>query len=108
MYHHQDWEQVVIHSTKNKKESAVKKQNAAGTKEFHMLNDDDIPVLDKITPTQSKNLQEARASKKIKQDELAKMLNMNVSVIKEYENGTVAKFNKRLYNNMMKRLGVSS
>jgi len=105
-YEHQDWEPVVIRSSKVAKEAKQTIQNAAGTKEFRKLNEDDIPKLDKITPEQCKILKEARAAKGITQNDLAKSLNMNVSVIKEYEGGTVAKFNKTFYNNLLRKLGV--
>lgn len=102
-YDCQDWTPVVIHNKAKKKEV---KQNPAGTKEFAKLNEDDIPKLDKITPEQCQALREARTAKGLSQVDLAKSLNINVAVIKDYENGTVAKFNKRFYNTIMRRLGV--
>lgn len=100
----QDWTPVVIHNKQfNKKEF---KENPAGTKEFQKLNDDDIPKLDKITPEQSNILKAARSAKGISQKDLAKSLNINVSIIQDYENGTIAKFNKTFYNNLLRKLGV--
>lgn len=102
-YDCQDWTPVVIHNKPQKKEV---KQNPAGTKEFIKLNEDDIPKLDKITPDQCKALREARSAKGLSQVDFAKSLNVNVAIIKDYENGTIAKFNKKFYNTLMRRLGV--
>ena len=107
-YEHQDWIPVVIRNSAVAKKEKQHRQNPEGTKEFHKLNDDDVPVLDKITPEQSKALREARAAKGISQADFAKSLNINVAIVKEYENGTVAKFNKRMYNTLMRRLGVKA
>ena len=104
-YSCQDWTPVVIH---NKAKKPPAKQNPAGTKEFAKLNEDDVPKLDKITTDQSKALREARAAKSLSQVDFAKMLNVNVSIIKDYENGTIAKFNQKFYNTLLRRLGVVS
>ena len=105
-YEHQDWTPVVIRNSNAAKEAKKSVQNPAGTKEFHKLNEDDIPKLDKITPEQCKILREARSAKGMTQSDLAKSLNINVSVIKEYEGGSIAKFNKTFYNNLLRKLGV--
>lgn len=103
---YQDWTPVVIHNKQNVKEQYKQKQNLAGTKEFNKLNEDDVPKLDKITPEQSKFLCQARTEKKLSQLEFAKSLNINVSLIKEYENGTVKNFNKKFYNTLIRKLGI--
>ena len=82
-------------------------QNAAGTKEYNKLIEDDIPILDKISPEMQQKLKDARNAKSMNQSDLAKALNVNVSIIKDYENGTVAKFNKGFYNRVLRVLGVS-
>lgn len=101
----QDWEKVVIGNGKNKKAN-TSIQHQAGHKEFMKLNEDDIPKLDKITPEQSKNLREARNARGILQSELAKSLNIDISIIRDYENGNVKKFNPTLYKSLMRKLGV--
>jgi ribosome-binding protein aMBF1 (putative translation factor) len=107
IYDFQDWKPVVIRSSqaaKQAKQAKEQKQNAAGTKEFFKLNEDDIPKLDKISSEQSKVLREARNAKGLSQTALAKSLNINVAIIKDYENGTVAKFNKTFYNSLLRKL----
>jgi ribosome-binding protein aMBF1 (putative translation factor) len=102
----QDWTPVVIHNKQYNKQAKQEKQNPAGTKDFYKLNEDDIPQLGKITVEQCNVLKEARAAKGLSQKDFAKSLNINVAIIQEYENGTIAKFNKTLYNNLLKKLGV--
>ena len=106
-YEHQDWEPVTIRSSEIAKKYKQTVQNAAGTKEFKSLVNDELPKLDKITTEQSKILREARSGKGLTQYDLAKRLNINVSIIKDYENGTVTKFNKKTYNTILRTLGVS-
>lgn len=105
-FEHQDWTPVVIRNSNAAKKAKEQKQNPAGTKDFFKLNEDDVPKLNKITPEQCQILREARNAKGITQNDLAKSLNINVSVIKEYEGGTIAKFNKTFYNSLLRRLGV--
>jgi ribosome-binding protein aMBF1 (putative translation factor) len=102
----QDWTPVVIHNKQYHKHVKEEKQNPAGTKDFFKLNEDDIPILGKISIEQCNALKEARAAKGITQKNFAKSMNINVAIIQEYENGTIARFNKTLYNNFMRRLGV--
>jgi ribosome-binding protein aMBF1 (putative translation factor) len=104
---HQDWTPVVIRNSNTAKLAKQQKHNPAGTKEFIKLNEDDVPKLDKITVEQSKILREARSAKGICQKDFAKSLNVNVSIIQDYENGSIAKFNKTFYNNLLRKLGVS-
>ena len=101
----QDWTPVVIRNS-SKKSQPMNKQNAAGTKDFYKLNEDDIPQLNKMTAGQASALREARNAKGLSQTDFAKQLNINVNLIKDYENGTVAKFNKTFYNSLMRKLGV--
>jgi transcriptional regulator with XRE-family HTH domain len=53
-------------------------------------------------------LRDARAAKGMTQADLAKSMNINVSTIKDYENGTIANFNKGFYNRVLRVLRVSS
>lgn len=103
-FEHQDWTPVVIRNSSAAKQSKQDKQNPAGTKEFLRLNEDEVPKLDKITKEQQIALQEARKAKGWSQADLAKSLNINVSIVRDYENGNIAKFNKIFYNNMLRRL----
>lgn len=105
---HQDWTPVVIRSTGAAKKAKQQKQNPAGTKEFNKLNEDEIPVLNKITPEQRKALQDARAAKGISRHDFAKSLNMPIKTIADYENGTIQNFNLNFYNSLLRKLGVSA
>lgn len=102
----QDWEPVVIRNSSAAKEAKKHHQNPTGTKEREELEKPEVPKLDKITPEQCKVLREARNAKGLTQNDFAKSMNINSSIIRDYENGTVAKFNKTFYNNMLRRLGV--
>jgi ribosome-binding protein aMBF1 (putative translation factor) len=106
-YEHQDWIPVTIGNSSKKKEQNKQKQNPVGTKHFKNLIEDDIPTLNKITHEQKITLISARGAVGMSQNDLAKKLNVNVSIIKEYENGTVAQFNKTFYNKLLRTLGVS-
>jgi ribosome-binding protein aMBF1 (putative translation factor) len=105
MYSHQDWEPVVIRSSEKKTREPIT-QNTPGTKNFRRLCEDDIPSLVQISREQSIALVEARNSKKMTQKELAKKMNIDESIIQQYENGKIKNFNKRLYNTIMRNLGV--
>lgn len=107
MYDHQDWAPVVIHSKTHHQLERQKKQNAAGTKRFNELNDDDIPALKKITQEQKQALIDARNAKGLDRAGLAKLVPyLDVKTIEKYENGTVTNFDKALYNKMLRALGV--
>lgn len=103
----QDWTPVTIHNKNHFCSSNKGKQNQPGNKAFQALNEDDIPKLEKITPAKCAALRDARNARKISQSDLAKMLNVNVKIIQEYENGTVSKFNKTFYNKLLQRLNVA-
>lgn len=62
-------------------------QNPTGTKLFRKLNEDDIPILDKISVKECQELQSMRNRIKLTQPELAKKLNYPESVIKHFEAG---------------------
>ena len=61
--------------------------NPAGTKEFRKLNEDDIPILDKITVKECQELQNMRNKAKLTREELAKKLNYQESIVKALEVG---------------------
>lgn len=105
-YDHQDWTPVVIRSSRVANVAKQTVQNPSGTKEFHKLNEDDIPVLNKMTREQATALSQARSAKGLSQKDLAKALNMDISIIKDYESCNVKNFKKGVYNKIMTRLGV--
>lgn len=105
-FEHQDWEPTIIKSKENNKQQYYQKQNAPGTKEFQELNGDDIPVLNKISKQQQQLLLQGRQAKGITRKQLAASINIPESIVSDYENGKVQKFNKGIYNKMIRFLGV--
>lgn len=99
---HQDWEPVVLKKTPK---DTKKKFNPENTKKMNELDGDDIIAPIYVTHEQAQFLIEARNAKNWKQTDLAKACNMNVSVIKDIES-TKAIYNKKLYNNLLRILGV--
>src|SRR6056300_1137093 len=102
----QDWDPVIIRSSKNAQKSKQTHQNPEGTKEFIKLNENDIPCLNKMTREQSQELQQARNAKGWTQKQLASSLMINISIVQKYENCSVENFQPKLYKKMMARLGV--
>ncbi len=104
-YDHQDWTPVVIRNGNAAKEAKKQKQNPPGTKEYQKLIQPDIEKLDKITPELQNRLRNARAAKGLSQADFAKSLNFPVAIVRDYENGSVAKFEKSVYNKLLRKLG---
>ena len=104
---YQDWTPVVIHKNSKKKSSQSSQsiQNPAGHKEFLKLDSDDIPKILYVTRDEANNVIQARKAKNLKQEDLAKLLNINISIIKDFESQKL-KSNKQLYNRIMNVLGV--
>lgn len=102
----QDWEEVVWKKPTKKSKSAAGSPTVS--KEIRNLEEDDIPVLNKISIEQRQQLIEARNAKNFTQKDLAKLINIDSSIINSYENGTVANFNKVFYKKLMRVLGVNS
>lgn len=101
LYNHQDWTPTTIGSGKKKEQT---KQNQPGTKEFNRLNEDDVPSLATISVQQSQDMIMERNKKRYTQSQVAKMMNIPVQEIQDFENGKTKRFNKQLYNNVMKKL----
>jgi ribosome-binding protein aMBF1 (putative translation factor) len=104
---YQDWEPVVLTKNKNKASSNSNSNNLPENKKMkELLVSDDIVKPIYVSYEQSKVLIEGRNAKKWKQLDLAKACNIDVSIIKSYENNT-AVFSKSLYNRLLKTLGLS-
>jgi len=103
MYNHQDWVPTTIGSGKKKVDV---KQNKPGTKELNRLSEDDVPSLNKISIRQSQDMIAERNKKNITQVEIAKIMNVPVQEIQNFENiqKKPIAFNSKLYNNVMKKL----
>lgn len=98
---YQDWEPVVLRKTKKQ---SSQHQNPEGYKKNKQLDsNDDLPKITKYTPEQSQFLMQLRKIKNVSQEELAKMLNINVSYVKEVENMSGVQ-NLKLYNTMVRKL----
>jgi ribosome-binding protein aMBF1 (putative translation factor) len=110
---YQDWEPVVIRNTAAKKEahSQQHSQHSAkpmGNKEFHRVDKEEIPKLNKITREQAQAISTARNALKLTQKELAQKLGIQENIIKEYENCTVANFSLPLYKRILKAMNCIS
>jgi ribosome-binding protein aMBF1 (putative translation factor) len=66
-----------------------RKHNPEGTKEFRELDSDDPPPPKQMDKSISISIQQARIAKCLTQKDLAKGLNIQASVITEYESGKV-------------------
>lgn len=88
---HQDWEKVVLRKTNKQDGSRTSNNtgafNPTGTKKFRSLDGEDPPPPEKISHNVRHNIQKARCIKNMSQRDLAKKLNMSLSVISDYENG---------------------
>jgi putative transcription factor len=88
---HQDWDKVVLRKSNNQNKSktsnGTRAFNPAGTKKFRSLDGEDPPPPEKISHNIRNNIQKARCAKNMSQKDLAKKLNMSLSVINDYERG---------------------
>lgn len=82
---HQDWETVVLYKPK----TVVNKNKPHKTNAFQQLDSDEPPPPQKIDKKISLQISQMRASKGFTQKKLANMLNIQPSVINDYENGKV-------------------
>ena len=107
---YQDWEPVVLTKNKHNRDGTSPYSNTNNLPENkkmkELLVSDDIVKPIYVSHEQSKVLLEGRNAKKWKQSDLAKACNIDVSIIKSYENNT-AVFSKSLYNRLLKTLGLS-
>ena len=111
---HQDWKPVVFRKKiDNKKSSKNTKVVARSNVKNHtglnknttVKDDDEIKKIKTVGLETGKQIQQARLAKKIKQKELAQRLNVQVSIIQQYENGK-AKYNGAMLTRIGKVLGV--
>lgn len=104
---HQDWENIVFNKKSEQlaKEENLRKHNAPGTAKFRELDSEDPPALEKVKNSTSMAIQKARQAKKMTQKDLANLLNIQASVISEYESGNATP-NRQLLSKISKVLGV--
>lgn len=98
----QDWTPVVLTKNKPKKPTDF---NPAGNKQFKELDSDDIAKIVYVSKEEADNVIKARNAKNIKQSELAKMCNLDASIIRDFESQKLPS-NKKLYNKLLSVLGV--
>jgi putative transcription factor len=73
---------------KNKQEANKMNSNKLEKDTNSTINEDVDYKHQKVSSDLSKRIQKARTEKKLTQEQLAKLLSMNVGIIKSYENGT--------------------
>ena len=96
----QDWEPVVLRKSDPKKPIQKPFDN------IKVNEDADVNKIIKVDSDFSKQIIQARLAKKLNQTELAKALSLDVTIIKEYENGT-AKHNGIIISKLKKYLGIN-
>jgi putative transcription factor len=99
---HQDWEKVVF----KKPETRIsQKQNPAGTKEFRILDSEDPLAPKKIDNSTAMAIQQARQAKGLTRKDVGIALNIQASVVADYECGKVIP-NRQVLGSIGRFLGV--
>lgn len=94
----QDWNQVVFTKT-----SKVDGKNKI--KKEPDIDIEDIKKIQTISKDNQEKIRTARTIKKIKQKDLAKLINVDVNVIQQYENGKVVP-NMQIMAKLEKKLNI--
>lgn len=97
---YQDWTPVVL--TKNKQKVTTQNKNSKP----EIIEEDDIPKLNKISKEYSLAIINGRNALNLTQKQLAQKLCIKDNIIKEYENGNVINFNLKLYKIILKNLHI--
>ena len=114
MSEYQDWKPVNI-GNNNKKSTAkvapepivMNKNSASGVvRGAETIIEDEMIKSEKVDPDFSKAIIKARSEKKMTQLQLAHALSLDVTVVKEYENGS-AKKNGMITSKIKKYLGIN-
>lgn len=116
---HQDWVPVTFirqktreqlikegHRTIEKKDSSCGNKQITHDMSIRALEADDIPQLVTTGLDLGKSISSARVLKKITQEDLARQCNVNISVIRAYENGT-AIVESDILNKINRALGIT-
>ena len=98
----QDWKPVIFNKSKKIELSNHVKNKS---KDSQLDEATDAKPLKMIAPTMSKQIIAGRTAKKMKQSDLAKAINVQTSVIMNYENGKVVPDSK-IINKLSKALGI--
>jgi ribosome-binding protein aMBF1 (putative translation factor) len=90
MAEHQDWNSVVFSKNNTNKTKYIQTQKASGNKKFHQLDSNDPQEYkNKDNLNFKQELQKMRLAAKMSQNDLAKLLNKQGSVINCYESGKI-------------------
>ena len=99
---HQNWEEITFKKSETK---MSQKQNPAGTKEFRVLDSEDPPAPKKIDNSTAMAIQQARQLKGLTRKQLAIGLNIQASVVADYECGKAIP-NRQVLGSIGRFLGV--
>ena len=104
---HQDWKPVILRkddSKKNQRTPQPRRPDSTGVNK-RKLEEDPNYKLPTITSEMGKQIVEARVAKKLNQQQLAQKCNLDVGIIKEYEQGRGI-YNRPNLNKIGKALGI--
>tara|TARA_B100001540_G_scaffold309508_1_gene325805 strand:- start:1594 stop:1920 length:327 start_codon:yes stop_codon:yes gene_type:complete len=104
MTDHQDWKPVIFSKVGNSGSNNLTKKKQF-TKEATLDAATDAKPIKSIASTMSKQIIAGRNAKKMKQSDLAKAINVQTSIITDYENGK-AKPDSKIINKISKALGI--
>jgi DNA-binding XRE family transcriptional regulator len=100
---HQDWDKVVLRKETTKSQHTRKHVDPTVIKMAKLANTDDVSPIQMVSEEDKNKIILLRVEKKITQDELAKSLNLDKSVINKIERGTYQK-DKQLTSRIIKHL----
>lgn len=86
---HQDWEQVIINTSKLTPQKRSGPVAPTGNKQFRNLDSDEPDAPQTVSKSISIKIREARVSKGLTQKKLAQSANLREQVVKDYESGKV-------------------
>jgi ribosome-binding protein aMBF1 (putative translation factor) len=98
----QDWTPVVL---RKKQPKPVIPQNEEGNKKKQQLLSDEPEPPKTLGRINGQVIQQARVTKKLSQSDLAKKINIQANIIKDYENGNVIP-NKKILRLIESQLGI--
>ncbi len=84
----QNWEPIVLKKKSAVKKSTIKKPVSTTTIQNSLLDDSEHVTIKYVDKELSQEIIKARVAKGLKRTDLAKQLNLQESIIADYENGT--------------------
>ena len=98
---HQDWEPVVLRKNTERKT----RYNAPGHKKFKKIDSEDVEAPKTLGLSAGRQIQQARAAKKMTQKELAQKINVKAQLITDYETGKAIP-SRAILNKINHALGI--